>query len=254
MSERAQRVLGEIGEAIAHKRRLPVVRPADAEAVCKHFHAEVDRGVAARATAAAAAGHPVACRVGCSQCCNNIPAVFAGEAVTIARWLDQPENAAARAGFLARYPAWRAKVADVIAGWDAAAAAGDADGATAAATKAWQRQVMCAFNHEGRCTIYAVRPNVCRNAHALDTPDNCVPSPAAPAVHRAHPPLDDYFEQIRPVVYAMHASLRGGDRRGSQPLCVAVHEQLAATHAPGRNDPCPCGSGKKYKHCHLRSK
>ena len=21
----------------------------------------------------------------------------------------------------------------------------------------------------------------------------------------------------------------------------------------GRNDPCPCGSGKKYKHCHLGS-
>jgi hypothetical protein len=21
----------------------------------------------------------------------------------------------------------------------------------------------------------------------------------------------------------------------------------------GRNDPCPCGSGKKYKHCHLRA-
>ena len=20
--------------------------------------------------------------------------------------------------------------------------------------------------------------------------------------------------------------------------------------ASGRNDPCPCGSGKKYKHCH----
>jgi uncharacterized protein len=20
--------------------------------------------------------------------------------------------------------------------------------------------------------------------------------------------------------------------------------------APGRNDPCPCGSGKKYKKCH----
>jgi SEC-C motif len=24
---------------------------------------------------------------------------------------------------------------------------------------------------------------------------------------------------------------------------------LSAT--PGRNDPCPCGSGKKYKQCHL---
>ena len=20
---------------------------------------------------------------------------------------------------------------------------------------------------------------------------------------------------------------------------------------PGRNEPCPCGSGKKFKHCHL---
>ncbi|MFA5490223.1 MAG: SEC-C metal-binding domain-containing protein, partial [Candidimonas sp.] len=24
----------------------------------------------------------------------------------------------------------------------------------------------------------------------------------------------------------------------------------AAQPKPGRNDPCPCGSGKKYKHCH----
>lgn len=21
----------------------------------------------------------------------------------------------------------------------------------------------------------------------------------------------------------------------------------------GRNDPCPCGSGRKYKHCHARA-
>jgi hypothetical protein len=26
-----------------------------------------------------------------------------------------------------------------------------------------------------------------------------------------------------------------------------------STGRPGRNDPCPCGSGKKYKRCHLRS-
>jgi hypothetical protein len=253
MSERAHRILSEIGEAIDRKRRLPVVRPADAEAVCNLFHADVDRGTAARATAAAAAGHPVACHDGCSQCCNNIPAVFAGEVVTIVRWLDRPENAAARAGFLARYPAWFARVADLIAGWEAATAARDVDGATAAATQAWHRQVMCAFNHEGRCTIYEVRPNVCRNAHALDTPDNCVPHPAAPPVHREFAPLDEYLERVRPMVYAMHASLRGRDGRGSQPLCAAVHEQLAASREVGRNDPCPCGSGKKYKQCHLRA-
>jgi preprotein translocase subunit SecA len=33
---------------------------------------------------------------------------------------------------------------------------------------------------------------------------------------------------------------------------VAAAAGLAAGGMPrvGRNDPCPCGSGKKYKHCH----
>jgi preprotein translocase subunit SecA len=25
---------------------------------------------------------------------------------------------------------------------------------------------------------------------------------------------------------------------------------VRSTQKVGRNDPCPCGSGKKYKHCH----
>ena len=28
-------------------------------------------------------------------------------------------------------------------------------------------------------------------------------------------------------------------------------EQPASKEKPGRNDPCWCGSGKKYKKCHL---
>ena len=31
---------------------------------------------------------------------------------------------------------------------------------------------------------------------------------------------------------------------------VAVPEPPAAAQKPGRNDPCPCGSGKKFKKCH----
>ena len=27
----------------------------------------------------------------------------------------------------------------------------------------------------------------------------------------------------------------------------------ASDKKPGRNEPCWCGSGKKYKHCHLRA-
>ena len=29
-------------------------------------------------------------------------------------------------------------------------------------------------------------------------------------------------------------------------------EPVRAQHTVGRNDPCPCGSGKKFKHCHGR--
>ena len=30
------------------------------------------------------------------------------------------------------------------------------------------------------------------------------------------------------------------------------HEPIRVQKAPGRNDPCPCGSGKKFKNCHGR--
>ncbi|WP_341535821.1 SEC-C metal-binding domain-containing protein, partial [Proteus mirabilis] len=30
----------------------------------------------------------------------------------------------------------------------------------------------------------------------------------------------------------------------------AVDGQVASAKKVGRNEPCPCGSGKKYKHCH----
>jgi preprotein translocase subunit SecA len=29
-----------------------------------------------------------------------------------------------------------------------------------------------------------------------------------------------------------------------------VQPTVRQTQKVGRNDPCPCGSGKKYKHCH----
>lgn len=33
------------------------------------------------------------------------------------------------------------------------------------------------------------------------------------------------------------------------PIPDAPVEQAKASGTPGRNDPCPCGSGKKYKKC-----
>ncbi|MBP6234142.1 MAG: preprotein translocase subunit SecA [Chitinophagaceae bacterium] len=34
------------------------------------------------------------------------------------------------------------------------------------------------------------------------------------------------------------------------PSETVKHEPIRVEKTPGRNEPCPCGSGKKYKHCH----
>jgi len=52
------------------------------------------------------------------------------------------------------------------------------------------------------------------------------------------------FKPTQVVIEAFHAALAGtrpGERQGT-----IVNE----APKPGRNDPCPCGSGKKYKKCH----
>jgi len=41
----------------------------------------------------------------------------------------------------------------------------------------------------------------------------------------------------------------GGERREASPAQVQVKRSVPKV---GRNDPCPCGSGKKYKYCHGR--
>ncbi|MEM6938612.1 MAG: preprotein translocase subunit SecA [Pseudomonadota bacterium] len=40
-------------------------------------------------------------------------------------------------------------------------------------------------------------------------------------------------------------------KAGAMAMGMMAADQVAAGN-PGRNDPCPCGSGKKYKHCHGR--
>jgi preprotein translocase subunit SecA len=40
--------------------------------------------------------------------------------------------------------------------------------------------------------------------------------------------------------------LAPGPTAAPEPIAPVVRE----TRKVGRNEPCPCGSGKKYKHCH----
>lgn len=224
---RLDRVLDDLVHAARGERRLPVVGAADAAAVCGLFHGQVDRGTAARAAAAEAAGHPEACARGCAACCAAVPVVFAGEAVTIARWLRRPEHAAARARFEAAYPGWLARLGDLLGAWAEAATAGDGAAAERLLTAAFRRGVACAFLRDGACTIYPVRPVACRTTHAVDGAARCGPESAEPPATASFVPLDEYVASLRPVVFALHAALRP-DGTGAQPLCVAVMQELQA--------------------------
>ena len=60
-------------------------------------------------------------------------------------------------------------------------------------------------------------------------------------------------ERMQQQMQFQHAGMGGygadeeaADRVGAQDF----DDGQAAMPKIGRNDPCPCGSGKKYKHCH----
>ena len=51
----------------------------------------------------------------------------------------------------------------------------------------------------------------------------------------------------------MHANFTKKDefnREGGGGKQTQSTQRIRTTKKVGRNDPCPCGSGKKYKHCH----
>ena len=73
--------------------------------------------------------------------------------------------------------------------------------------------------------------------------------------------LEDRAEQTAGGARMMHAdsSELGGMDEDPEAVALRLQEVASANpaqrpivngHYVGRNDPCPCGSGKKYKHCH----
>ena len=55
---------------------------------------------------------------------------------------------------------------------------------------------------------------------------------------------EQYRESKADISDPSHRSAAAKDTRAQQ------REPIRVDKAPGRNDPCPCGSGKKYKNCH----
>jgi hypothetical protein len=241
--ERLQRIALELADAVTAREegrqvKLPVIQRADAAALTNMMHAQLDDAIRRRD---AQIGSRMACGKGCNACCNSPVLTTEGEAVAIAEWLR--EHADVRARFEAAYPAWRDKLGELV---------GQAnDERTPEETHAWcmrvqKRQSMCAFNHDGACSIYPVRPALCRKAHALDTNARCNGNEGGHVQYYQHPETENVYEGQRPMRLALHNALRPDGRLDL--LCSAVHRLLGGA-AAGRNDPCPCGSGKKYKKC-----
>ncbi len=211
------------------RRRFPrTLTVGDAIEITGALHEQVDRGCDSRAESARGRGLKIACEPGCNACCEQPVTVFLPEAARIGAWLRRPENAAALQAFLDAYPRWREQAGD---GFDRIAAArpGDQDEQLAAHLAQWRKKVMCAFNRDGLCSIYPVRPVLCRGCHALDTNERCKAENYAGELPRAHryPPLERYIEYVQRLDRAMHHAL-GGEKNRKRALCQAVFEVLSA--------------------------
>ena len=70
------------------------------------------------------------------------------------------------------------------------------------------------------------------------------PAPNEPAPERR----PQYQESRGDLTDVQQQQAAARDTRERQPVQPVRVEKL-----PGRNDPCPCGSGKKFKQCHGRN-
>jgi preprotein translocase subunit SecA len=67
--------------------------------------------------------------------------------------------------------------------------------------------------------------------------------------HADHSALDDAREYM-PDASGGSSTTFTQARSGGAVSQTPIVQQHRASDEPGRNDPCPCGSGKKYKRCH----
>lgn len=65
---------------------------------------EFDEGVALRSAQAARQQLHIHCHAGCSSCCDILVTCYLPEALRIATFLQQPEQAAVKAAFFGRLP------------------------------------------------------------------------------------------------------------------------------------------------------
>ncbi|HTL37007.1 MAG TPA: hypothetical protein VL326_27915 [Kofleriaceae bacterium] len=223
-----EQLIGELGadlEGYATTRKFPrKVEFAEAAEIAAFLHDQIDKAVEARDAAIAQSDSKLACERGCNGCCQEPIMVFRPESTRVGRWLALPENAEAKSAFLAAYPAWKERIGAVSDKLSQLFVA-DPKNYIAHHVEAWRKGVLCAFNRDGDCMVYPVRPSVCRTAHALDTNANCTGASEKPATRATFVPLDTFVAKARRLLVATHNATRG-DRGKPEALPHAVYAML----------------------------
>lgn len=208
-------------------RRFPTPLTDDEAAeLAEALERDLEGGVAQRARDAAKRRLKIFCSKGCNVCCEEPVIVYLPEALAIARWLESPANAEERARFVAAHRRWSEALGDAP-GRLADLQADDANRAAyeEAYRAQWRLRVMCAFNHDGACTIYPVRPLLCREGHALGTNEHCVAGSPIPAQRLTGGPVEGFMKRANVLLRAAHNALDAERNRGEM-LCALVHRLL----------------------------
>lgn len=181
----------------------------------------------------------IVCARGCNVCCEELVVVYLPEAMAVARWLQSAAGAEARAWFLEKYPSWRERAgdgiereADLNADWTRR------EEYERAHKEQWKRRVMCAFNHDGACSIYPVRPLLCREGHAVDTNARCCVEVALvdPPRRLTFAPVDEFLKRANVLLRATHNAIAGDERahtrtNRAEALCELVYRLLTVPTA-----------------------
>ena len=98
------------------------------------------------------------------------------------------------------------------------------------------------------CQVRFVCNGGCPKNRVRHTPDE------EPGLNYLCEGYKDFFSHIDPIMKSMAAELLAGRSPANVVLAIAKQDAaLKQTFArAGRNEPCPCGSGRKFKHCHGR--
>lgn len=91
------------------------------------------------------------------------------------------------------------------------------------------------------CDVLFACRGECPKHRFMQTPDG------EPGLNYLCPSYKRFFHHIGPTMDIM-VRLLSAQRAPAEVMEVLAQRQSAARRL-GRNDPCPCGSGKKYKHC-----